>query len=243
MRRSTGFTLVEMLVSMALSMIILGVMLALTVRTIRFKSHTEHLVLQARRAAGILSLIRRDLEGAYRDAPTPFMVNTVGDELKFWTATDSRFPDDWSKEIGSPSHEILHVKYHFNQGNLYRVPTRSDLDERPADDSDRRYLVARELHGFQVEILNPEQALPYIQSAPPRLVRVTLEMYFDPRVDANGDNFISQQERYDAWPVKDTNDDGTISDAERAAALLSALRLGLLRRFSELIALPAGGAP
>ena len=61
----------------------------------------------------------------------------------------------------------------------------------------------------------------------------------DCSVDANNNREINPQESYDALRDADTNGDGSMSITEQAIAL----RLGLLRRYSELIALPAGGAP
>jgi prepilin-type N-terminal cleavage/methylation domain-containing protein len=272
-RGAPGFTLMEVMLAVAISSIILGAMITLSVRTLQFKSRGEAEILSVRRATGILALLRRDLEaacGTYRAdgnyqsqivtllgnhvaafspiVAHPFAVRTetsVSDhqpsELRFCSAADHRL-------AGGEAYRVLFLLYRIEDGNLFRVPWRADL-AAPTVNSEAEYLVARGVHMLKVEVLDgaPDLAAAgffHYAGPPPRLLRVTLELYNDRRVDADGNRKIDHQERRDYLDGIDPTsglpnpalENGLVEDAE----IVEALKDRKLRRFTEIIGLPAG---
>ncbi len=115
-----GFTLIEIMVAIAISAVLFGACVAIYINVNKFKSRSEKLLFLHETARGVNVRLGRDLEGLYvsdaDDPPGYYKVEpspggvACGEKLTIRVATENPGKVDYCT-----------VEYYVKSGNLYRV--------------------------------------------------------------------------------------------------------------------------
>jgi type II secretory pathway component PulJ len=160
-----GFTIVELLVAVLLTVVLLGITVQVFIKARHYKARSERNVELSATARAVGQLVRRDLAGCYlyQSAADAFDLDTSpgdpdidGHELTLWTATAN---------LGAS--ELAEVVYYAKNGRLYRVVNAYRFNES-ASYADADFALAAEVSGLE---FYPDPAGGW-----PRRVRVVLRL-------------------------------------------------------------------